>query len=75
MIILDWITQNLSTILIALGIFLICLAIVLKMIRNKKKGKSGCGCGCSGCAMSGMCHPQNKASSEQMQSENPSSHP
>lgn len=59
MIILDWITQNLSTILIALGVILLCLAIVQKMIRDKKKGKSGCGCGCSGCAMSHMCHTQN----------------
>ena len=72
MIILDWIIQNLSTILIALGILLICLAIVLKMIRDKKKGKSGCGCGCSGCAMNGMCHPQNTAHSEQTQNKNQS---
>ena len=62
MIILDWITQNLSTILIALGVFFLCLAIVLKMIRDKKKGKSSCGCGCSNCAMSGMCHAQNHPS-------------
>ena len=67
MIILHWITQNLSTILVALGVSLLCLAIVLKMIRDKKKGKSGCGCGCSGCAMSGMCHPQNTAPSDQAQ--------
>ena len=73
MIILDWITKNLSTILIALGIFLICLAIVLKMIRDKKKGKSGCGCGCSGCAMSGMCHLQGTARSEQMPNTKPKS--
>ena len=67
MIILHWITQNLSTIHVALGVSLLCLAIVLKMIRDKKKGKSGCGCGCSGCAMSGMCHPQNTAPSDQAQ--------
>ena len=73
MIILNWITQNLSSILIALGILLICLAIVLKMIRDKKKGKSGCGCGCSGCAMSGMCHPQSTVLSEQTQNKNQSS--
>ena len=59
MIILDWIIQNLSTILIALGVFFLCLAIVRKMIRDKKKGKSSCSCGCSGCAMKDMCHTQN----------------
>ena len=67
MIILDWITQNLSTILIALGVFFLCLAIVLKIIRDKKKGKSSCGCGCSNCAMSGMCHSQNTSRPEQRQ--------
>lgn len=59
MIVLDWIAQNLSTILIALGVFFLCFAIVQKLIRDKKKGKSSCGCGCSNCAMSGMCHAQN----------------
>ena len=58
MIILDWIIQNLSTILIALGVFFLCFAIIRKMIRDKKKGKSSCGCGCSSCAMKEMCHSQ-----------------
>jgi hypothetical protein len=57
--VLNFITQNLATILIALALVLICTLIVVKMVRNKKKGKSGCGCGCSGCAMSAMCHAQN----------------
>jgi len=58
MIVLDWITQNLSTLLIALGVLCVCVAIVLKMIRDKKNGKSSCSCGCSGCAMKDSCHSQ-----------------
>lgn len=67
MIVLDWFTQNLATVIIALGLLCLCIAIVLKMKRDKKKGRSscGCGCGCSGCAMSGACHPQSKALPEQ----------
>ena len=61
MIVLDWITHNLSTVLLALGLFCICFAIVRKMIRDKKQGKSSCGCGCSACAMKDMCHSQNGA--------------
>ena len=55
-----WITANLSTIIISLLLVAICMAIVIKIRRDKKKGKSSCGGGCSGCAMSGMCHPKDK---------------
>ena len=56
---LDWISQNLATILISLVLIVICALIVLKMYRNKKQGKTSCGCGCSACAMKDMCHSQN----------------
>ncbi len=59
MIVLNFIIQNLATVLIALALIFVCALIIVKMVRDKKKGKSGCGCGCSGCAMSGMCHAQN----------------
>ena len=59
----SWFAQNLSTILIALGLFCICFAIVRKMIRDKKQGKSSCGC--SACAMKDMCHSQNAPRPEQ----------
>ena len=58
MIVLNFIIQNLATVLIALALVLVCTLIVVKMVKDKKKGKSGCGCGCSGCAMSHMCHAQ-----------------
>ena len=32
------------------------VAVIAKMIINKKKGKSNCGCGCSSCSAGGTCH-------------------
>lgn len=55
---LNWLSQNLPTILVALVVLAVCTLIVVKMIRDKKKGKSSCGCGCSGCAMKELCHSQ-----------------
>ena len=62
---LDFLSQNLATIIISLVLIVICALIVIKMRRNKKQGKTSCGCGCSACAMSGMCHPQNAAPTKQ----------
>jgi len=56
---LDWITQNLATILISLVLIAVCALIVFRMHRNKKQGKSSCGCGCSACAMKDACHGKN----------------
>ena len=55
---LNWLSQNLPTILVALVVLAVCTLIVVKMIQDKKKGKSSCGCGCSGCAMKELCHSQ-----------------
>lgn len=55
---LNWLSQNLPTILVALVVLAVCTLIVVKMIRDKKKGKSSCGCGCSACAMKELCHSQ-----------------
>lgn len=48
--------EYLPTIIVAVIIAGVFLAIVINGIRNKKKGKSSCGCGCAGCPMSGKCH-------------------
>ena len=53
---LNWIVNNLATILISLGLLLIVAAIVVKLVKDKKKGKSSCGCNCDYCAMAGSCH-------------------
>lgn len=53
---LNWITDNLSTIIVSLVLILIVAAIICKLVRDKKKGKSSCGCNCAHCAMAGSCH-------------------
>ena len=53
---LNWITENLSTIIVSLVLVLIGAAIIRKLVRDKKKGKSSCGCNCAHCAMAGSCH-------------------
>lgn len=46
--------MNLSTIIIALIVLAVFIAIVASGIQ--KRGKGGCGCGCSGCPSAGLCH-------------------
>lgn len=53
---LNWIANNIATILISLGLLLIVCAIIIKFVKDKKKGKSSCGCNCGHCAMAGSCH-------------------
>lgn len=53
---LDWITENLSTIVVSLILLLVVAAIIRKLVRDKKKGKSSCGCNCAHCAMAESCH-------------------
>lgn len=50
--------MNLPTLLIALVILAVFVAIIARGIHNKRKGKSGCGCGCDSCPSSGACHPK-----------------
>ncbi len=50
---MDW-----PTIVVLSVIALIVLAIVIKLIINKRQGKTSCSCGCGGCAMRDMCHSQ-----------------
>ncbi len=57
---LNWLIQNIATIIISLVLAVICALIILKMRKDKKEGKTSCGCGCENCAMSGSCHPQKK---------------
>lgn len=55
---MDWIVENLATIVIALALAAVVTGIIVGMVRDKKKGKSSCGGGCKGCPMSGSCHKQ-----------------
>lgn len=53
---LNWIAENLATILICAILILIVFLIIRYLLRQKKAGKSSCGCGCVNCAMHGQCH-------------------
>lgn len=51
---LNWIMQNLATILISLALLIVVVLIVMCLIRKKKQG--GPFCGCANCAMRDRCH-------------------
>ena len=51
---LNWITANLSTIVISAILLAIVTSISLHLIRQKKQGRSSCGCNCAHCAMHRM---------------------
>ena len=48
---MDWIINNLGTIIVALVVAAVVGLIVFNYIRKKKKGQSTCGCGCADCPM------------------------
>ncbi len=54
---LQFITENIATIIISVLLLAVVFFIVRKLVRDKKNGKSaGCGCSCSGCSGSSECH-------------------
>lgn len=55
---MEWVLNNLATIIIAAAVGVAALAAITSVIRNRRSGKSSCGCGCAGCAMKDCC--QNK---------------
>lgn len=53
---MDWIRQNLGTIVVSVVLAIVVALVILKMLRDRKNGKSSCSCGCGGCAMKDTCH-------------------
>jgi ABC-type Mn2+/Zn2+ transport system permease subunit len=53
---LEFIAQNLPTIIIGAVVFGILAAVAVKIFRDHKNHKSSCACGCENCPSSGMCH-------------------
>ena len=51
-----WIAQNISNILISVGLLAVIVGIIIGMVSDKKKGRSCCGGACSNCSLSGHCH-------------------
>ena len=52
--------MNASTVIVALIVAAIFVAIIVSQVRKKKQGKGSCSCGCSDCSMSGICHEKKK---------------
>lgn len=52
---LDWLSANLSTIIISAILLAIVISISVYLYNQKKKGKSSCGCNCAHCALHGQC--------------------
>lgn len=52
---MEWISANISTIVVSMLILSIVMLVIRKMAKDKKKGITSCGTSCSGCAMSGSC--------------------
>lgn len=57
---LNWILQNLGTIIVAIAVATIITLIIVFRVRAKKKGVSSCGCNCKNCASYGVCHSKIK---------------
>ncbi len=57
---MDFITQNLGTIIVLAVLLAVLALIVKKMVKNKREGKTSCGCGCEGCALKDKCHTKNQ---------------
>jgi hypothetical protein len=55
---MGWIMANIGTIIVGIMLTAVIVAIIIKMVNDKKKGVSSCGCGCANCAMKGSCHKQ-----------------
>lgn len=53
---LQWLAENLGTIIISAVLLAAAVSICVYLIRQKRTGKSSCGCNCAHCAMHGQCH-------------------
>ncbi|HIT68293.1 MAG TPA: FeoB-associated Cys-rich membrane protein [Candidatus Aphodomonas merdavium] len=55
---LQWLEENIGTILISLFLLAAVVAIIINLISKKRRGESACGCGgsCAGCPMGCNCH-------------------
>ena len=53
---LNWLATNAASIIVSIILAVLVIAIIVKLIRDKRNGKSSCGCGCTNCAMQGTCH-------------------
>ncbi|EGD46902.1 hypothetical protein Cpap_1442 [Ruminiclostridium papyrosolvens DSM 2782] len=53
---IQFLKDNIATILISAVIFVLVAWIIIHKIIQRKNGESSCGCGCSGCPEANKCH-------------------
>ncbi len=53
---IDFIVNNLPTIILSLVLLAVVIVTIVYLIRKKKKGECSCGSTCSECCMSSHCH-------------------
>lgn len=63
---LEFIKENLATIIISLMLICLVAVIIHSRVSDKKKGKSSCGCGCEGCPSAALCHKANIKNKDKM---------
>ena len=52
---MNFMTENISTILVSLVLLAVVSLVIRKMLKDKKRGVTSCGTSCNGCAMAGSC--------------------
>ncbi|MBQ1396914.1 MAG: FeoB-associated Cys-rich membrane protein [Clostridia bacterium] len=57
---MNFLTENIGTIIVCLILLAIVALAVRHLVVNKKKGKTSCGCGCANCPSAGICHGAKK---------------
>ncbi len=68
---LEWLSQNIGTIVI-IAVLAVSFGLMLRsLIRDKKAGKSSCGGSCAGCANACYCHPQAAAKDPRSEKKEP----
>ena len=61
---MEWIKQNIGSIIVLFVVALVIALIVIFKIRAKKKGQNSCGCNCSSCAGRFVCHSTKQEENE-----------
>ncbi|NLY97165.1 MAG: FeoB-associated Cys-rich membrane protein [Clostridiaceae bacterium] len=53
---IEFLKNNLSTIIISGILLAIVVAVIIKKVRDSRAGKGSCGCSCSSCGAASICH-------------------
>ena len=57
---INWLAENLGTILISIILIVLVAIIIRSVIRDKKMGRSTCGGSCASCKMCAACRQSGK---------------